>query len=457
VRSGTQTTPSRGTREDMNFAQRAAYDASHLAVAQRLPRALRNTDEINDAGLDGIPSAPEDLQASTNPPQEGQATKKSKRKTIFGFFQRSTGLAVSSSTSAKQTGPNRNHNEESGNACGSELREDAAEAAGASATELARQVMGKGKITALDDHESFWQARSNDMEDPAHEKKTIQSRFKEWRNTFGRSSMGHQSASSNPQIRKKPSVKLKGILKNRDYVRVDSEELSDDGRLGENAQGEEQIFRRPVRLSDPDNPLLGGITEAENDNGTMRGSNERSSMEERGTASPNPFRTPFDDQQHRASTDVTSRYSWVSPERQSLIAVEDDAASSSVACADHAKDTTPTLAESILAANAVDDEDDIVNSTTRQGPLADITNQPNAREHDTAGPSNSRPAPATRERSVTYVTDTPRMRPLDDVPVDEELILPPTKSQSTTPMLRPNELREEIKALNPLHPALDSY
>jgi len=156
VRSGTRTTPSsRVRREDMNFAQRAAYDASHLAAAQRLPRALRNTDEINDAGLDGIPSAPVDLPEANNPPKESQATKKSKRKTILGFFQRSTGLATSSSTSAKQTGPRQNCAQELVNENGSGHREDAAEAAGTSATQVARQVLVEGKFAAFDDHASL--------------------------------------------------------------------------------------------------------------------------------------------------------------------------------------------------------------------------------------------------------------------------------------------------------------
>jgi len=139
----------------MNFAQRAAYDASHLAAAQRLPRALRNTDEINDAGLDGIPSAPEDLSEANDPPKEGQATKKSKRKTILGFFQRSTGLATSSSTSANQTAPHQNRAQESRDADGSEHKEDAAEVAGTSATKVVQRVLVEGKFTTFDDHDSL--------------------------------------------------------------------------------------------------------------------------------------------------------------------------------------------------------------------------------------------------------------------------------------------------------------
>jgi len=259
-------------------------------------------------------------------------------------------------------------------------------------------------------------------------------------------------------MRKKPSVKLKGILKNRNYKpEWSTSGQSDDGRVDENVQVEKHIFRRPVRLSDPDNPLLGGITQSENDNSTMRASNERPSEGQRGSVSPSPFRTPFDDQQHRASIDVTSQYSWVTPERVSSVATEDDATSSPVASANHPTDTIPTLAETVLAANAVDEGDDILTPATRQGPLADITNQGNPREYGTAGPSNSRSAAAGTEPKVTYVTNTPRMRPLDDVPADEELILPPPASQSATPMLRPNELREEIKALNPLNRDLDSY
>lgn len=259
-------------------------------------------------------------------------------------------------------------------------------------------------------------------------------------------------------MRKKPSVKLKGILKNRNYKQEWSNSgQSDDGRVDENVQGEQHIFRRPVRLSDPDNPLLGGTTQFENDNSTMRASNERPSEGQRGSVSPSPFHTPFDDEHHRASTDVTSKYSWVTPERESLVAVEDDATSSPVASASPATDTTPRLAKTVPAANAVDEEDDILNVATRQGPLADITNQGNPREYVTAGPSYSRSAGARTEPKVTYVTNTPRMRPLDDVPADEELILPPPASQSATPMLRPNELREEIKALNPLNRDLDSY
>lgn len=153
MRPARRTTPSR--REDMNFAQRAAYDASHLAAAQRLPRALRNTDEINDAGLDGIPSAPVDLSEANDPPKEGQATKKSKRKTVLGFFQRSTGLPTSSSTSAKQTGPRQNRAQGPGNAYDSGHREDAADAAGTSATEVTRRVLVEGKFTAFDDHASL--------------------------------------------------------------------------------------------------------------------------------------------------------------------------------------------------------------------------------------------------------------------------------------------------------------
>ena len=156
VRSGRRTTPIR--REDMNFAQRAAYDASHLARATRLPRALQNTDEINDAGLDGIPYGPVELSEANDPPKEGQAPKKSKRKTVLGFFQRPVGLAPGSSTSARQTGPRQNRAQESGGTSGSRHREDAAQAAGTSATEvtpLTRRVLVEGKFTTLDDHASL--------------------------------------------------------------------------------------------------------------------------------------------------------------------------------------------------------------------------------------------------------------------------------------------------------------
>lgn len=259
-------------------------------------------------------------------------------------------------------------------------------------------------------------------------------------------------------MRKKPSVKLKGILKNRNYRQEWSTSgQSDDAGVDENAQGDKHIFRRPVRLSDPENPLLGGITQSDNDYGTMRASNERPSGGQRIGVSPSPFHTPFDDEQHNASTDVTSNHSWVTPERVSSFATEEGATSSHPAFADHPTDTTPRLAETVPAANAVDEEDDILTLATRQGPLADITNQGNSREYDIAGPSSSRPAAARTEPKITYVTNTPRMRPLDDVPADEELILPPPASQYATPMLRPNELREEIKALNPLNRALDSY
>lgn len=271
-------------------------------------------------------------------------------------------------------------------------------------------------------------------------------------------------------MRKKPSVKLKGILKNRNYRQEWSTSgQSDDARVDENAQGEKHIFRRPVRLSDPENPLLGGITQSDNDYGTMRASNERPSRGQRISVSPSPFHTPFDDEQHNALTNVASNYSWVTPERVTSnyswvtpepvlsFAAEEDAASSHLAFPNHLTDTTPRLAETVLAANAVDEEDDILTRATRQEPLADITNQGSSREYDTAGPSSSRPAAASTEPTITYVTNTPRMRPLDDVPADEELILPPPASQSATPMLRPNELREEIKALNPLSRDLDSY
>lgn len=269
-------------------------------------------------------------------------------------------------------------------------------------------------------------------------------------------------------MKKKPSGKLKGILKNRDYRQEWSGSgQSDDERVDQNIQVEKHVFRKPVRLSDPENPLLGGITQSDNDYGTMRASNERPTEEQGVSVPPNPFQTPFDDEQHRTSADmvsnyswvtserVTSNYSWVTPEPVSSVAAEDDATSSHLASTDHPARTAPRLAETVPAANAVD-EDDILTRATRQGPLADITNQGNPRGNATAGPSNSRPAAARMEPTVTYVTNTPRMRPLNDVPVDEELILPPPVSQSATPMLRPNELREEIKALNPLNRGLDS-
>lgn len=131
----------------MNFAERAAYDASHLARATRLPRILQNTDEINDAGLDGIPYGPVELSEANDPPKEGQATKKSKRKTVLGFFQRPIGFASSFSNSATQIGPRQNRAQGSG--------DDAAQAAGTSATEVTRRVLVEGKFITFDDHASL--------------------------------------------------------------------------------------------------------------------------------------------------------------------------------------------------------------------------------------------------------------------------------------------------------------
>ena len=104
--------PSDGTRQEPTFLQRAAYAAAHLGAAQRLPRSLRNTDEADVAGLINIPHAPTEPVGANESQQDSQASKKSKRKTILGFFHRSTEQTAGSSASAKLAGRQRGRSEE---------------------------------------------------------------------------------------------------------------------------------------------------------------------------------------------------------------------------------------------------------------------------------------------------------------------------------------------------------
>ena len=108
----TQPAPSDGTRQEPIFLQRAAYAAAHLGAAQRLPRSLRNTDEADIAGLINIPHAPTEPVGANESQQDRQASKKSKRKTVLGFFHRSTVHTAHSSASAKLAGRQRGRSQE---------------------------------------------------------------------------------------------------------------------------------------------------------------------------------------------------------------------------------------------------------------------------------------------------------------------------------------------------------
>ena len=113
VRDEVHTTSSHGTYEETSFVRRAANDAAHLPMARYVPRSLRNTDEATIAGLDNIPSAPADQPGDSDATQ-GPTTRKGKRKSVFGFFNRPNDIAASSSTLPNQTGRTNEKSQGSG-------------------------------------------------------------------------------------------------------------------------------------------------------------------------------------------------------------------------------------------------------------------------------------------------------------------------------------------------------
>ena len=141
----TQPTPSDGTRQEPTFLQRAAYAAAHLGAAQRLPRSLRNTDEADIAGLINIPHAPTEPVGADESQQDRQASKKSKRKTILGFFHRSTEHTARSSASPKLAGRQRGRSQEE------HAHDDGHEqgAAGSQTPTELRPIVVQGKFTTL--------------------------------------------------------------------------------------------------------------------------------------------------------------------------------------------------------------------------------------------------------------------------------------------------------------------
>ena len=160
-----------------------------------------------------------------------------------------------------------------------------------------------------------------------------------------------------------------------------------------------------------------------------------------------PARPAFATEESPFSDEISPRRSYVSDATLNFVykpkESDTDSRSQSTASKDISPKTTPAMASRPLAAISSDAVNADAVATPSQTPLADITNRNPSPERGVAGLQDLRFPPATAQ-PTTIVTDTPRQRPVDDVPLEEELILPPAQPGSSFGP-RPNELREEIK------------
>ena len=168
-------------------------------------------------------------------------------------------------------------------------------------------------------------------------------------------------------------------------------------------------------------------------------------------------RPAFATEESPFSDEINPRRSYVSDATLNFVykpkESDTDSLSQSTASKDISPKTTPAMASRPPAAISSDavNADDV--ATPSQTPLADITNRNPSPERSVAGLQSLQFPLATAQ--PTIVTDTPRQRPVDDVPLEEELILPPAQPGSSFGP-RPNELREEIRTWKEVTKKLES-
>ena len=80
---------SRSRNEEDELANPIRYDASHIAMASRVPNSLQNSSATDDAGLTNLPEGSVSQQ-DTTPPQRSAAKKRSLKNLIPGTIRRST-------------------------------------------------------------------------------------------------------------------------------------------------------------------------------------------------------------------------------------------------------------------------------------------------------------------------------------------------------------------------------